>query len=214
MRLLTLDTGKSHIAYATTCITDEIHLESLGTIPAVDDLTQDGIQQNIAVYDEALSSICNTIDVIVFERVIQRPGRVSGSSVEYIGVSVGVLLARSHDKHIRVIPTMASTWKTKLRKIKPWTTSSELFDFPPIVKTRKSNIIADHEFDATSIALWFIQKNNLQDTEKALKAFTEQLHEIDQARRDSNVQQVHPRHDIATSRTKKQTKSGPQQHTC
>lgn len=188
MRLLTLDTGKNQSAYAITCITDnDVVLEDIGVIPAVYDLTKENIQQNIANYDKNLQALCDNIDTIVFERVIQRPTRTSGSSVEYIGIGVGVLLARCQDHNILAIPTMASVWKTKLRKIKPWTTSSEIFNFPPIVKARKSNMIADHEFDAASIALWFIQKNTEHNVEHVLTTFTDKLHDIYQTRRTHNA---------------------------
>ena len=161
MRILALDGGKAHFAYASVEVRDNTcSIEDLGLLNSpMSDLTAESVSASADAFMTEMHPLILGSDRVVFERVIQQPNRTSGSSVEYIGVSLGMILAECRDLNKPLVPVMASTWKpmTKRRFVK-WTSSAELFDQPPVVKNKKSNIVSDHEYDALGIALWYTNK--------------------------------------------------------
>ena len=219
MKILALDTGKSQTAFAHIELQKTAHLTKLGILRSISDLSPEHIQQSVDTFNQDLLEQITSVDLVVFERVLQRPGRTSGSSVEYIGTSVGVLLARCQDVKLNVIPTLSSVWKTYLRKIQPWVTSSEIFGFPELVKTRKSNIIADHEFDACGIALWYMLRHlnmPLDDTLPYLKTDLSEIASVRKAQHDYEQQekQHNTRNVVTAKRTKRQGTPGSKQSAC
>jgi hypothetical protein len=161
MRVLSLDAGKNHFAYACIETTGEsVSVTALGKLEhPIKDLTEAGMPSNVRKFLDEVTPFVEQADAVVFERVTQQPNRTMGSSVEYIGIAMGIITCRCADLGVALVPTMASTWKVKTKKLfRAWETSSELFDQPVLVKARKSNVISDHEFDALGIGLWFLQR--------------------------------------------------------
>ena len=163
MRVLSLDAGKNHFAYA--CIEtagSDVSIPGLGKLEhPIQDLTEAGMPANVTQFIAEVTPFVEHTDVVVFERVTQQPNRTMGSAVEYIGIAMGIITCMCADLGVALVPTMASTWKVKTKKLfRVWETSSELFNQPVLVKSRKSNIISDHEFDALGIGLWFLQRSH------------------------------------------------------
>lgn len=155
--ILGLDAGKRHFAYALIEATGTLFtVKQIGVLGSpVEDLTESSIADSIIRFDHEMSALLAHADVVVFERAVQRPGKTSGSSIEYINIALGVVLARCLDLSIQAIPVSASTWKTSLkRRYGAFETSAELFSQVVSGKRVSHKQLSDHEFDALCMVLW------------------------------------------------------------
>lgn len=164
MKLLAIDAGKSNFAYAALeHKADDVTITNMGLLAnPITDLSREGFKSNVQRFDAEIQAVLKGTDLVVFERVIQQPGRTSGSAVEYIGFAMGIVTARCEDMGILAIPTTAATWKRATRRVAGnWEKSAELFGQKIKSKASKANVISDHEYDALGIALWFLVKQNV-----------------------------------------------------
>lgn len=155
--LLGLDAGKRHFAYALIEVTrDTFVVKRIGVLESpVEELTESCITDSVMRFDHEIKDLVGQADVVIFERAVQRPGRTSGSAIEYINIALGIMLARCSDLSVQAIPVSASTWKTALKRAYGnFTISAELFSQVTSGKRVSHKKLSDHEFDALCMVLW------------------------------------------------------------
>lgn len=155
--LLGLDAGKRYFAYALVEATgDTFVVKRIGVLESpIEDLTESCITDSVMRFDQEICELLKQADVVIFERAVQRPGRTSGSAIEYINIALGIVLARCYDLAIQAIPVSASTWKTALKRAYGnFIVSAELFSQVTSGKRVSHKKLSDHEFDALCMVVW------------------------------------------------------------
>lgn len=157
IRVLALDPGKNEFAY---CFSRAGKIKNVGMFKhTLTDMREHrfmhevkGFVQEVEKFIESLGKI----DIIVVERYTSRPGKGGGSVSESINVMIGLLSRYCHRKNIAIQPIMSSQWKNRFRARDKFDTQAERYGFP-VSKTKSTEPILDHEFDATGINQWYCE---------------------------------------------------------
>lgn len=112
MRVIALDPGKNHFAYAVITKRRCTHHGHLRTIT---DLNVTELPDQLLRFAHDADDLLNKAkpdDWLCFERMQHRPNQGGGAVVEYINVMIGIVLGRAHARGMRVYPVPPMTWKS------------------------------------------------------------------------------------------------------
>lgn len=163
--VLCYDPGKAHFAYCDVVGTD---IKSVGMITeTIDDLKTGVFPYRLRMFYRQLKKLVatseaqyGTVTDIVCERFMARPGKGGGAVSESINVMLGVIALFCHKNNIHIELVSSSQWKNRMKRRLGGDTQAQRYGYPWMVKNPlKGNPypISDHEFDATGIALAYIE---------------------------------------------------------
>lgn len=195
--VLALDPGKRHFAF---CVIVGASLKRVGMIHnTINDIDAAHALPQREAFVAELDSVLDRYEpqILVIERMQQRPGMGGGAPAEYINIMIGVVLEHCTAKGIEFRGVTAATWKNALKRaydpkpdratlpkgtrIKALPNSERMgFDVP---KSSKTLPILDHEFDAVGIGMWFIEQ---EDNASYIERFKKQLKTLWEIRRAKN----------------------------
>lgn len=163
--VLCFDPGKAHFAYCDVVGTD---IKSVGMVTeTIDDLKTGIFPYRLRMFYRQLKKLVatseskyGTITDIVCERFMARPGKGGGAVSESINVMLGVIALFCHKNNIHIELVSSSQWKNRMKRRLGGDTQAQRYGYSWMSKEPlKGNPypISDHEFDATGIALAYIE---------------------------------------------------------
>jgi hypothetical protein len=188
LRVLALDPGKNEFAY---CYLIGTKIKKVGMFKrTMKDMKEQRFMFEVSgfvrEYEKFMGGL-GKIDFLVIERYMARPGKGGGSVSEAINVMLGIIARYCHRKGIHIIPISSAQWKNRFSSRHGGDTQAERYGFP-VSKTKKTEPVLDHEFDAIGIGHWFCECRPLTGSKapslnlmklfrkRTQKLWTERLH--------------------------------------
>lgn len=112
MRVVGLDPGKKHFAYA---VLQEGRCIDRGAIRPIDTLQVRAINDQLIRFSHDVNRVLDNLschDWLAFERMQHRPNLGGGAVVEYINLMLGIVIGAARERHIQLYPVMSTTWKS------------------------------------------------------------------------------------------------------
>ena len=157
LRVLALDPGKNEFAYCYLIGSKPKHVGMFKK--TMKDMKEQRFMFEVSgfvrEYEKFMDGL-GKIDFLVIERYMARPGKGGGSVSEAINVMLGIIARYCHRKGIHIIPISSAQWKNRFSKRHGGDTQAERYGFP-VSKTKKTEPVLDHEFDALGIGQWFCE---------------------------------------------------------
>jgi hypothetical protein len=164
MKILSFDMGKTYSGWSLLDSSCVIHRSGLIQHP-VDCMIFPTFGQQIVEFTVEINEILHlcdlnkdNCDVIVFERLMTRPGRGCGGVVEVCNFMLGII---SQLTDVAMIPVCACTWKNFYKKKFGTNISSDLLNF--------LNLKTMHECDSILIGCHHLIKNSSADEDMHTK---------------------------------------------
>lgn len=164
MKILSFDMGKTYSGWSLLDSNGILYRSGLIQHP-VDCMIFPTFNQQIAEFTVEINEILHLCDlnkdngdVIVFERLMTRPGRGCGGVVEVCNFMLGII---SQLTDVAMIPVCACTWKNFYKKKFGTNISSDLLNF--------LNLKTMHECDSILIGCHYLIKNSSADEDMHTK---------------------------------------------
>lgn len=163
--VISADPGKNDFAYCDVVGTE---IKSLGMLTeTINDLKSGVFPYRLRVFYRQFKKIVESsaskygpVTDIVIERYLARPNKGGGAVGESINVMIGVMALYCYKNGIHIELVTSSLWKNRFKRKLGGDTQAERYGFPWVQKNElKGNPypIKDHEFDASGIALAYIE---------------------------------------------------------
>ena len=216
--ILALDPGKRDFAWAAI---DGVKIPGFGMIHhTIYDIDAMHAMPQRAAFVGELTAVLNKYNpnVVVIERMQQRPGMGGGAPAEYINVMIGVVLEICAGRGIKFRGVTAATWKNHMKlaydpkpdrsKMKKGERTKALPHCARmqhyVSKTSKTAPIKDHEFDAIGIGQWFCE---MRDKQPLLNIFIKQIDKVWEMRLVNIQRQKQEDREASKARTKKRAEN-------